>query len=122
MRFLRKPIPAAKRALVRGGIPDKRLGRFLGPSPATRRIEATIYVRHSSDLERVEVFARRNGLRVKEIDLLRGYMVVAGTIREFADTFQTGFVRMQFGREICRGLTRSATLPGSIADRILYVQ
>lgn len=115
------PYARTGRAMVAGGFLDSAAESAGEPSPAARRFEVSVFLRHASDIASVDRFALAHGLRMVEADLLRACMILEGTVHQFAQAFRTRFVRRRSARGLCRTLTRPATLPESIAGRVLFV-
>ena len=86
-----------------------------------RRIAVRFVLQHPD----AAPFVRRNleasGLAIHVEATDRRQLVARGTLRQLGQLFRVEFVRFNARGFPCRGLSRNATLPAPLADRVLFI-
>jgi kumamolisin len=121
-------IPGSERALPSAAIgatgPNERVTvtivvRSKNPQPPppgnlSREEYANAYGADASDMQRVEAFARANGLEVLESSPARRCVRVAGTAAQISPAFGVSLLNYRMGAQTCRGHAGPASVPAEL--------
>ncbi|HTX56616.1 MAG TPA: S53 family peptidase [Candidatus Acidoferrales bacterium] len=91
------------------------------PGRLTREEFAAAYGAGDADLERIEAFARDNGLRVVERDAARRCVQLEGTVAQMSEAFGVSLSTYRLGGRTFRGRTGLITVPMDLQNVVTAV-